>query len=317
MAKDDKKPTTSSGINPDLERVKARGEKLRSDRGTLNSHLEEIAEVILPNAMGFTGNRTSGDKRMSRVYDETGISANELFAANLGGLVTNPSSKWFALRVPDDTINEMPPVKKWRSDVENIMYQEMYAPGTGLTPALDEFYLQLGAFGTGIIFIGETTKGTLQFQARSLAECYHSENSDGEIDEVWRFYSWSVRQICGMSEWSPSPKVLKLKTEGKLDEMIELCHYVGPRANAEYGKKGTKNMPFKSCYFEMATCHELEESGFPEFPYVVARWRKAAGAVWTFSRHDCAAGRQDAPEHRMRRNQVAPAHGPPRPLPAG
>ena len=286
MAKDMPDNTAPSMI----EDYKRRVEALRSERAVLNSHLEDVAEHILPNGLGFIGTRVAGEKRMSKVYDETGINANELLAASLGGSVTNQSSKWFSIRVLDSTIttengqdvdlNDVPAVKKWRSDVENILFQEMYAPGSNLSPTLDEFYLSLGAFGTAIYFIGETTKGRLQFQSRALHECYVSQNADDVIDELFRCFKQTVRQIMASPDWKPSDKVRELHSKGKYDESIDVCHYVGPRENYDPNKRGRKNMPFTSCYFETETCHELEQGGFPEFPYVCARWRKYAGETY-------------------------------------
>ena len=77
----------------DVEQLKRRYERLKADRGNWESHWEEIAEYIMPASVGFTGLRTAGEKRMTKVYDSTGIHSNELLAAGLHGLATNPASK--------------------------------------------------------------------------------------------------------------------------------------------------------------------------------------------------------------------------------
>lgn len=270
----------TSAVDPQLEALKARAEKLKADRGTLNSHLEEIAEVIYPNALGFVGKRTDGEKRQQRVYDSTGITANRLMASSLQGMATNPASKWFSLRMVDDALMEHDEVKHWLSDVERKLYARMYAPGTNLVPAQAEFYLQLGAFGTAVMFVGRTNKGGLLFQCRSLSECYIAENADGVVDTLFRYFNYTVRQC--VEEWGldkVSDKTRKLYNEKKYDDAVEIVHAVYPRA-VTYGKRGKKNMPWASCYFEQAACHKLDEGGFPAFPYIVARWEKAAGEVY-------------------------------------
>lgn len=268
------------GIDPEIEALKRRASKLRSDRGTLNTHLEEIAEVIYPNGMGFIGTRTTGEKRMTRVYDETGITANRLNAASMHSMATNPATKWFGLRAVDNTLNDREEVKKWRSDCVDVMYAEMYAPGTNLIPALHEFYLGLGAFGTAVMFIGENEAGGLLFQTRALAECYHAENTDGFVDTMFRIYPWTVRQC--YEEWGDkcSKKICDAYEKKRYDDTVEIVHHVGPRHHRDHKKKGPRDMAFASVYFEMETCNELEQSGFPEFPYVVARWEKAAGETY-------------------------------------
>jgi hypothetical protein len=270
-----------SAVDPQLEALKRRAERLKSDRGTLNSHLEEVAEVIYPNGLGFITKRTSGEKRQQRIYDSTGVTANELLAASWHGMATNPASKWFSLRMVDDDLMEDDGVKKWLADVEKKLYARMYAPGTNLVPAQAEFYLQLGAFGTAVMFCGRTNKGGLLFQCRSLAECYIAENADGVIDTLFRFFTYTVRQC--VEEWglaNVSAKTRKLHDDKKYDDPVEICHAVYPR-QVEAGKRGKRNMPWASIYFEKTACHRLgKESGFPNFPYIVARWEKAAGEVY-------------------------------------
>ena len=69
----------------DSEKIKKRYESLKgsTERTNCESHWEELAEHILPNAVGFVGSKTAGAKRMSKVFDSTGIHANELLAAGL------------------------------------------------------------------------------------------------------------------------------------------------------------------------------------------------------------------------------------------
>lgn len=248
-------------------------------RGVWDSHFQECAEYMLPRLAEFTGAQTPGNKRMSKVYDSTGIHSNELLAAGLHGLATNPAMRWFGLRMTDTALNDDDSVKKYLSDVEQIMRAHMYAPGSGLTTALHENYLELGGFGTACMFIGERNDGGLLFQARPLKEVRIAENNDGEVDTVFRSSKMTVRQIDQQWPGMASPKVLKMLAE-KPDEMVEVVHAVTPRSDRNPGKKGQANMPFLSCYFEYETEHELGEGGFPEFPYACPRWQKLPGEVY-------------------------------------
>lgn len=278
MAKADKK--TESAIDPAVEMQKRRVSKLRSDRGTLNSHLEEIREVISPHAATFIGMSTAGEKRMTKVYDPTGIDANEKLAASMGSFATNSASRWFALRTANKRAGDVPAVKNWLSAVQDRIYEEMYAPDTQINSALDELYIQLGAFGTAVMFIGETSKGGLLFQTRALSECFIAENADGVVDTLYRIFSWTVRQCYDTWGDACSKKVCDAYDKGKYDDMVEICHGVYPRMGVDGKKRGKMNMPYASCYFEMETCNKLDEGGFPEFPYAAPRWRKAAGETY-------------------------------------
>lgn len=259
--------------------LKKRYDALLSSRAVWNGHFQEVAEFMLPRLAEFTGPQTPGSKRMSRVYDSTGIHSLEILAAGLHGNLTNPASRWFGLRMTDNELNEDDAVKKYLSDAEQIMRAHMYAPGSGLTTALHENYLEIGGFGTACMFIGERDDGGLLFQARPLKEVVIAENHDGEVDTVFRCTKMTVRQIEQQWPGKASPKVQKLLKD-KPDELVDIIHAVMPRADRDPGKTGQANMPFLSCYFEAETQHELSEGGFPEFPYACPRWQKLPGEVY-------------------------------------
>lgn len=263
----------------EAKKLKKRYDAMEASRGVWNAHFQECAEFVLPSKSEFTGQQTPGNKRMQRLYDSTSVSSNEILAAGLDGNLSNRVTKWFGVRMTDNELNEDDAVKKYLSDVEQIMRAHMYAPGSGLPTALPEVYLELGAFGTASMFIGERSDGGLLFQARPLKEVLIAENNDGEVDTAFRSSQMTVRQIEQQWPGKASPKVLKMLAE-KPDEMIKIIHAVMPREDRDYGKKGQDNMPFLSCYFEYETEHILGEGGFPEFPYACPRWQKLPGEVY-------------------------------------
>lgn len=278
-----------------IERHKQRYDSLKgaTERTNCESHWQDIGECISPRKIDFVGMRTPGEKRMTKIYDPTGVMANEMLAAGLHGMATNPSSKWFSLRMVGDVtvnvegeqadINDDQQVQEYLARVEEIMWQRLYQPGTNFTTALHEIYLDLGAFGTAVLFVGQRDDGGLLFEARPLAECVIAENADGKVDTVYRCSEYTVRQMIQMADtagWKVSDKVKELYRQDKFDDKVKVIHVVYPRAEREPGKKDPKNMPWSSLYFEHEACHELSDSGFPEFPYLIPRWGKYAGEIY-------------------------------------
>jgi len=262
------------------DRLIRRYDALKANRGQWESHWQEISEVISPRKSQFLGRATPGDKRMARVYDSTGIQANELLAAGLHGMATNPVSRWFALRMMDPALNEAAPVKQWLGDVERIMFAAMHAAESSITTHLHELYLDLGAYGTGILFVGKGADGLPRFQARELSECLIDENADGQVDTVYRKFRFTVRQV--MQRWADTApeRVRKAFSDGRLDEEIEIVHAVEPRADRDPEKATREHMPFASWYLTGEDRQVLQEGGFEEFPYAVPRWYKTTGSVY-------------------------------------
>lgn len=246
-----------------------------------------------PRKITFVGMRTPGEKRMTKIYDPTGITGVEMLAAGLHGMATNPSTKWFSLRIISQRIegedgemmdiNELPEVQAYLADVEETIWQRLYSPGTNFTTAIHEVYLDLSAFGNAVLFVGQQEDGELLFECRPLAEVYYDENADGKIDTVFRKSCYTVRQMVQLSEnagWAISDEVKQYYADGKVDEKIDVVHAVYPREDRIYHSKDQSNMPWASCYFETKTKQMLSEKGFAEFPYQVARWSKYGGEIY-------------------------------------
>jgi len=264
----------------DPKEATQRFRSLKSIRDNWESHWQEISELVLPRRSDFVGPREAGDKRGIKAVDSTAIIANELLAAGLHGMLTNPASQWFTLRTTDDELMDDPEVKSWLEDVENRIFSEFNTSPSGFTSHLHELYLDLTAFGTSVMFIGESEDGELTFSTRHLKECFLAEDAWGKIDTVYRKFDYTVRQI--MQRWpdNPGTEVQKLWDKKKFDEKIEVMHCVYPRRDRDPKMKTPDNMPIASVYMLFKFEHTLSEGGFDEMPYVSPRWIKAAGETY-------------------------------------
>tara|TARA_B100000424_G_scaffold76980_2_gene57326 strand:- start:360 stop:1988 length:1629 start_codon:yes stop_codon:yes gene_type:complete len=261
-----------------------RYEELRSDRRNWEHHWQEVAEVILPRRTDIVGSRTPGDKRNLKAIDSTGIIANELLAAGLHGMMTNPASKWFTLRLSNQALNQEAAVKMWLESVERIIYEELSSSESSFSSHIHELYLDLSAFGTAVMFIGESDQTKdLMFTALPLKECYVSENSDGRIDTLYRKFELSVRQIVqkfGDKEDDVGKEVLECYNNDKLEDKFEIIHAIFPRYDYDKRKKTRQNKPIASVYVLCKSEMILDEGGFEESPILAPRWSKASGEVY-------------------------------------
>ncbi len=266
----------------DTSEHKQRFEDLVQRRSNWEAHWQEISDVVLPRRGDFTGRQERGGKRGLNAVDSTAIIANELLAAGLHGMLTNPASKWFTLRLTDEALMEVDEVRVWLQEVERRIYVSLNTPAASFASHMHELYMDLTAFGTAIMFIGNRDiDNQLTFSTRHLKECYLSENSDGYIDTVYRKFEFSARQI--VQKWGLKNVTRRIKDchdKGKLDETFAIIHCVYPRMDREYNSKRPDQMPIASIYILEQDNHVLSEGGYEEMPYVAPRWVKAAGEVY-------------------------------------
>lgn len=261
-----------------------RKNKLKAQRGTWESHWQDLTNFVLPNDADFNLKRSKGDKRTTLVYDSTGIHANEMLAAGLHGMLTNPASNWFSLRVKDnmDNFADNAEAKQWLEETTNVILSELSAPAVAFPSHIHEYYLSLCSIGTACMFVGEpTTREGISFRSIHIDEIFIAENADGIVDTVFRIFKMTVRQI--VQKWgekSLSPRIQKMYENKEFDKEIELFHCVYPRDDVDKGKKAATMLPVASVYIDEKEKHVLAEGGFDEMPYMVGRWSKTVGEVF-------------------------------------
>ena len=148
-----------------------RQERLASERATLESHWQEIAELVAPMRAEFTLTRAAGEKRQARIFDATPGLAAENLAAGLWGMVTNSANRWFQLRSVEAEANELPEAKRWFELVTGRMQDALATNGLRFYTRAVDLYSDLVTFGTGVFYTEEAPEtGGLHYSCRHLAE---------------------------------------------------------------------------------------------------------------------------------------------------
>jgi hypothetical protein len=264
-----------------LRRLDTRWSDLKGIRSNWEIAWEELRHYVRPDVMSFIGDQTRGQERHYRRFDGTAPWALEQLASGLNSFLTSPNDQWFTLSVFGKPMNELTnPQKKWLQDVANIIYQEYSETEVGWNSATHENYLDLGTFGTSVLFQGEVArKNRLTFRPYELSTCYLDEDEDGLIDVNYRIDMLSKRQI--MQRWPKSVPEAVMKDESTTKKW-KVVHAVEPRDDlGSLGKgRGSINKPYSSIYW-MPECNEiLDEGGYDEFPYAIPRWGKLTGETY-------------------------------------
>lgn len=262
--------------------IVSRYDSLKASRSTWESHWQEIADFIYPNRSDFTVKKTKGGKRLERIFDATGIHANELLAAALHGMLTNPSVEWFDLQFTDTGVAKNRNALIWLDSVKRRMLAELADPRSSFTTAMHETYLEFTSFGTAVLFIGERADlSGLLFQARPISENCLSENAEGVIDTIYRSYSMTVRQVVEkFGVEAVSPALASKFKNGKLDESVTIIHAIEPRLDRDVTKIDIQNKAFASYFVERESSHLLAEGGYDEFPAPAPRFSKVPGEMY-------------------------------------
>lgn len=246
----------------------------------------EISEHITPSRGRFLigKNRNESRSRWNRIVDSSAVRAANILAAGLMSGMTDPSSQWFALTTGTPNLDEAQAVKVWLDQVQRIM--EMAFTRTNTYQALHQGWRDVSTYGVMAMVIAEDDREVFHCYPLSVGEYAIGVDDRGVPDTLYRRFIMTAAQLVARFGRSKlSADVLRNFDAGQVDHEYKLIHAIEPRFDRQYGKRDSRNMPWRSVIIQIDSDGTkdgiLEESGFNEFPCVVGRWGASASDVYS------------------------------------
>lgn len=266
----------------DYQRTASRWAMLKNERSTWDAHWKDISSYLLPRAgRFFTADRNRGTKRNTKIYDNTGTRALRILGAGMMSGATSPARPWFRLGTSDPDMTDYAPVKQWLSDVTRLMLHVFSQSNT--YRSLHTLYEELGAFGTGAAIVGDSFERVLHHTPLTVGEYAIALDYERQVNTLYREFDLTVAQVVeefGLANCSQTVK--NLHTSHKLDAWVTVVHAIEPRRVRDASRRDSRNMPWKSCYFESGRDDNtyLRESGMQQFRVLAPRWLLSGGDVY-------------------------------------
>lgn len=267
-------------MSADIAAILRRQGEMESDRATFEGHWQEITERCMPRGSNwFGGSKTQGDKRTEKMFDSTASLALGRFAAAMESISTPRAERWHKLS-PQFPLSEDRDTKVWLEEINEQLFRVRYAADSGFATQATELYTSLGAIGTGAMFLDDDPGRGLRYRTFHMSKIFIAEDHQGRIDTVHRMDEMTARQLVQeFGEKKLTDKVLEAYGRSP-DTKFRVLHCVQPSAEVQYGKLGREGMPFSSVYVLADEKHIIEEGGYQEFPYMIARYVVATGEVY-------------------------------------
>ena len=244
--------------------VLAHLQRLKSFRQPWLHQWQEISDLILPTKSGFTRKPQRGQPYP--VLNSLPHWALEQFAAGLHAALTGGDRPWFTLRFLRP--NNNPQTQEWLDEVSERLFALLNAPRSGFFSSSFDTWLELGAFGTAVVYAQEGDP-PLQFFHRPLFECFLEEGPDENIDTVIRQFQMSPETI--RQTWPAAQDHPALQRHLLQDREIDVVHCVRPTADGRW----------ESVYVCGDTMVDRVE--MDDFPYLIARWIRGNGETYARS----------------------------------
>lgn len=266
------------------ECVADREQQLRSERATEENLWQQSARYLVPREATFNEEVVPGVERNRYVLDSTGPRSLELFASFLHTTMNNPASRWINIRPNGQGVEKLSAaMKQWKEEAENRMLADLAARGSGYYSSAHQLYLDLGAFGTGPMFV-DMMNGRLGARHFHLGDVVIDENTYGVVDTAIRQFKQTKRQA--QQRWGDQDfgSSLDKKDAKGRSEPCRFLHATFPTTD-EYMiehlpakvRKKVQMFPFASAWINAADRRTIEVGYFEEFPWMTPRWYKTRG----------------------------------------
>ena len=265
-----------------IEKLVTRAENLKDLNAPWQSTFQELAEWILPCKSYVTREKSKGSKKAnaSKLYDTTGVRALKIMAAGFHSNLTNPATKWFNLKTRDNDVMKDREAKIWFKEVEDIIFGTLATSNFDTT--MQEFYLNAGCFGTGVILTLEDPVEKVRFTEIPIEQVVMEEDAHGRVNRIYRTFPLTAQQAFDLWGKEAGEAVTEI-VKKKPNEKLKFLHYVGPRDERDPSKDDSKNMPFKSLWIELSKKHLISEGGYMSNPFAAGRFWKDTADTFGYS----------------------------------
>lgn len=256
-----------------IKLITGRQSKLENDKTNFNDRLQDVADYVCPHRDDIRGNLQPGEKKGSKIFDGTAVSAAVLAADGIHGYHVSPAFPWFKYMMNRKEVNKIPEVKAWLEESEFNMYMALNR---------SNFYSEMWSYiydgftlGTAPIYPEEDiADGRIVFEAVHPGEAYIAENKYGEVDLLHRKRKLSARKIMQMFGKDNCTDAVKQAYENHPFQEFEIIHAMFPREEFDTRKMDGKNKRFASVWLLTAGNHICRVSGVDRFRYNVWRYLK-------------------------------------------
>lgn len=260
------------------------GDKMFSDKRTVDSLWQELALNFFPERATFTNERDQGEEFSDHLFSSYPVMARRELANLISTNVRPRDRRWMSIHVDDDELDEGDTERKFLEHLTDIQWRAMYDRQAQLVRATKETDHDFATFGNGVIKHGLNIAGDgLLFRNYHLRDCAWSENAEGVVDNLHRNWCPAARQLKHHFGENKVSKEVKKACEKDPEKTFKCRHVVMPSRLYDYKSKGGKQFPFVSLYVETETETVLEEVGLNHFCYVVPRWQTISGSAYAVS----------------------------------
>jgi hypothetical protein len=266
-------------MNTDVKQLIDWGDKLFTDRQSLTSLWQEIADNFYVERADFTVTRTVGTDFAEHLLTSYPLLARRDLGNSFSSILRPSAKEWFQQTA--EGVENDHEAKAWLEWATKVQRRAMYDVRSQFVRATKEGDHDYAAFGQCAISVelNRNADGLL-YRCWHLRDAVWCENQDGEIDQFHLKWKPTVLEL---SKMFPGRLSQGAQQQLQKDPYCRItCRRIVVPSDMYRGEKGFRT-PFVSVIVDVDNMHVMEEVGQRTFPYVVPRWQTVSGSQYAYS----------------------------------
>ena len=245
-------------------------DELKQTRAPWVETWKELSAYIAPTRGQLEAKPSQGRRINHKVLlDSTASLACEVLSAGMMSGLTSPARSWFDLSLSPHQLMLLPGAKEWLTEVKKQL-EETFSK-SNLYGALHGFYHEISVFGTAAMLLEEDLEKGIRARLFTAGEYVLGSDARGQINTFGREFSLSAKELARTFGVSTLPVEIRKAAAKEEQRAYNVIHLIFPNEKWNVSCLDNRHFAFSSVYF-LPDGTVLRESGYHEFPVIVARW---------------------------------------------
>ncbi len=266
-------------LHVDARSLVERADRLFSQKQTLDSRNQDIADHFYPERADFTVVRDIGADWADHLTTGYPSMVRRDLGNSLGAMLRPKGQPWFHMRA-DREEREDHEAKVWLERATATQRRAMYDRKSLFTRATKEADHDFAAFGGAVISTEVNRRdNALLYRCWHLRDTAWAEDSYGQICEVYRNWKPTASEVCAYFPGKAHEECVK-KAVKEPHSKMNVRHIV--IRSSDYTGAAFRH-PWVSIFIDCDNQHILEERGSWTRIYTIPRWATISGSQYAYS----------------------------------
>ncbi len=246
-----------------------------SAQSNIRNLWQRTSDFVYPYVQ-ITSKFEDGTDRTKEIFDLTPLLDSEDMVSNLKHVLFPAGQVFFAIKVGNST--KLPDnIQRYISMLTEVAHDRIF--NSNFITELDEVLRSLIHFGPASIFSEWTPRTGLNYRNTVIGTYQLIENSKKLVDGIIITIEYTPKQAKEEFGDKAGPDILKaLEDPKKSNTKFEFIYIIKPREiiNPNLSLRVNTNMEWEEQVVNVKEKLIVLESGYPQFPYHTARWKRPA-----------------------------------------